>query len=65
MTTAAVAFMNIGTILGIAFFGMHNVDIFKKGLKLIAAAFYAFNQLVVPVAHFCHNIKLFSAFFTF
>lgn len=61
MLALAPAHMGIGAFhfSGLAFH--HKVHTAENGFQLIIAAFGAFNELMLPVAHPGHDVKLLAA----
>jgi hypothetical protein len=61
MAAHAAAFMVVRALCTGRFLRMDDIDVRKHRLKLSAAAFGAFDALVRPVAHGCHNIENLAA----
>lgn len=61
MTAHAAALVEVRAFSASRFLRLYDIDIRKDCLKLITAAFWAFDALILPVAHGCHYIENFAA----
>ena len=61
MTAHAAALVEVRAFSASRFLRLYDIDIRKDCLKLITAAFWAFDALILPVARGCHYIENFAA----